>query len=246
MTDGGGETPEEKKQRREVERKRERQRHFWIFIGIIVGVFTIQLVCWCLMDSLITSEEKRGQFGDMFGAVNTLFSGMAFGCIIYTILLQRADLEATRQEMERSADAHEANCALMKEQLKIEELKYKGLMLPVFVDDGGKVSPQGDKPPRLKKYIRNHGQSIRNISIPSITNDKYKILNFERAYVNKMGQFLIIYEFSSTFRGEIPCIAEFVTLDNKVHQVELVLKVNPELEEPDKYELFQREISEKQ
>jgi hypothetical protein len=37
--------------------------------------------------------EARGQFGDMFGVVNTLFTGLAFAGLIYTILLQRKDFE---------------------------------------------------------------------------------------------------------------------------------------------------------
>jgi hypothetical protein len=37
--------------------------------------------------------SKRGQFGDLFGSVNALFSGFAFAGIIYTIYLQRKDLK---------------------------------------------------------------------------------------------------------------------------------------------------------
>jgi hypothetical protein len=55
-----------------------------------------------------------GSFGDAFGTVNALFSGAAFGGIIYTILLQkrelrlqRYELELTRQELRRSAEAQE-------------------------------------------------------------------------------------------------------------------------------------------
>lgn len=43
--------------------------------------------------------EKRGQFGDVFGAVNALFSGLAFAGLIFAILLQREDLELQRQEL---------------------------------------------------------------------------------------------------------------------------------------------------
>ena len=42
----------------------------------------------------------RGQIGDMFGAVNALFSGLAFAGIIYTILLQREELREQRHELE--------------------------------------------------------------------------------------------------------------------------------------------------
>jgi hypothetical protein len=39
----------------------------------------------------------RGQFGDKFGAINSLFAGLAFAGIIFTILLQRGELIETRK-----------------------------------------------------------------------------------------------------------------------------------------------------
>ncbi|MDR6554663.1 hypothetical protein [Paenibacillus qinlingensis] len=47
-------------------------------------------------------EGKRGTFGDMFGAVNSLFSGLAFAGIIYTIYLQRKELTLQREEIQKS------------------------------------------------------------------------------------------------------------------------------------------------
>ena len=44
-------------------------------------------------------DENRGTFGDMFGAVNALFAGLAFAGIIYTIFLQRQELELQRREL---------------------------------------------------------------------------------------------------------------------------------------------------
>ena len=58
--------------------------------------------------------SDRALFGDSFGAINSLFSGLAFAGIIYTILLQRKELalqrqelKGTRLELERSATAQE-------------------------------------------------------------------------------------------------------------------------------------------
>ena len=42
---------------------------------------------------------ERGTFGDMFGGVNSLFSGLAFTGIIFTILLQRKEFELQREEL---------------------------------------------------------------------------------------------------------------------------------------------------
>jgi len=67
-----------------------------------------------LNNHFIGGIEARAQFGDMFGAVNALFSGLAFLGIIYTIYLQRnelalqrGELKLTRDELNRSAQAQE-------------------------------------------------------------------------------------------------------------------------------------------
>lgn len=47
--------------------------------------------------------EDRSSFGSMFGAVGTLFSGLAFAGIIYTTLLQRRDLELQQKALAKQA-----------------------------------------------------------------------------------------------------------------------------------------------
>ncbi|QDV49438.1 hypothetical protein [Gimesia fumaroli] len=65
----------------------EDKRLSWgIFFLLLNFVLFIFLVMWQGI-SYIDSTEERARFGDMFGAVNTLFSGLAFAGIIYTILL---------------------------------------------------------------------------------------------------------------------------------------------------------------
>ena len=46
---------------------------------------------------------ERGTFGDMFGAVNALFSGLAFAGVVIAIVLQSQGLRASREEFIRSA-----------------------------------------------------------------------------------------------------------------------------------------------
>ena len=48
---------------------------------------------------MLYGREDRGTFGDMFGAANALFSGLAFAGIIYAVLLQRKELQLQRQEL---------------------------------------------------------------------------------------------------------------------------------------------------
>lgn len=55
---------------------------------------------WFITLYLLQGDENRGTFGDMFGSVNALFSGLAFGGVIYAILLQRKELKLQRKELE--------------------------------------------------------------------------------------------------------------------------------------------------
>lgn len=71
------------------------------FVLTLVGV----LVLWLLTLGLLFLDKEKGigdtgKFGDMFGAVNALFSGLAFAGMIYAIRLQSLELSKTNEEME--------------------------------------------------------------------------------------------------------------------------------------------------
>ena len=85
---------------------------FAIVIGMVV-------LYWALSANYLPELTNRGLFGDSFGGLTSLFSGLAFAGMIYAIIMQsqelklqreeltltRKELEATRKEQERSANA---------------------------------------------------------------------------------------------------------------------------------------------
>ena len=81
-----------------------------LFIGVIL-VYSVGIFALC---ALWADWEIRAQAGDMTGAINTLFSGLAFVGVIYAIVLQKEELRLqrkeliwTREELQRTADAQE-------------------------------------------------------------------------------------------------------------------------------------------
>lgn len=83
-------------------------KKIFIFISIIVVVVGLWFGSWYYIDNYVLSVSSsdsntaaRGQFGDKFGAINSLFAGLAFAGIIFTILLQRGDLIETRKAISR-------------------------------------------------------------------------------------------------------------------------------------------------
>lgn len=67
---------------------------FWYYAGTWIDR---NIVAGSEIDQI--TAATKGQFGDKFGAVSSLFSGLAFAGIIVTLLLQRRDLSETRSAM---------------------------------------------------------------------------------------------------------------------------------------------------
>ncbi len=69
----------------------------WFVVAFVVIMWatTLGLLYWDDTEKL----GDIGKFGDMFGAVNALFSGLAFAGMIYAIWLQSQELRRTNEEM---------------------------------------------------------------------------------------------------------------------------------------------------
>jgi hypothetical protein len=74
---------------------------FWQIVVVVI-------VLWGAAPLVTLSFERdaaiRGQFGDSYGALNTLFSGLAFGAVFYAIILQRRQLAAQQEELRLTRD----------------------------------------------------------------------------------------------------------------------------------------------
>lgn len=68
-----------------------------IMWSIIITILIIGL--WIATYFLLKNKPQRGTLGDMFGITNALFSGLALGGIIFTILLQKKELGYQRDEL---------------------------------------------------------------------------------------------------------------------------------------------------
>lgn len=72
-------------------------------IKILVALVIVVVLLWLgtpfVIAQIISESQEQGQFGDLFGAVNALFSGLAFAGLFYTIYLQRQELALQRKEL---------------------------------------------------------------------------------------------------------------------------------------------------
>ncbi len=58
-----------------------------------------------------------GTFGDSFGPLTSLYSGLAFAAVVVSIWFQRQDLKQTQEELRASVEAQESMAKVMGDQL---------------------------------------------------------------------------------------------------------------------------------
>lgn len=87
-------------------------------IVLLLWLLTFIAVCYWIKD-----WSERGQFGDLFGSINALFSGLAFAGMIITLHQQHEDLnyqrksiEQTNEEMKRQTEEFDMQNQTLKRQ----------------------------------------------------------------------------------------------------------------------------------
>ena len=98
---------------------------------MIVMVLLLFLANLCLV-FLPYDENERGTFGDQFGAVNALSSGLAFAGLIYTIILQRHDLKLQRRDLRLQREELALTRKEMEEQTAEFEKQNETLKIQRF------------------------------------------------------------------------------------------------------------------
>ncbi len=69
----------------------------WVFV--FFAIYAV-LIMWLSWSSESISLNETGVFGDSFGALTALFSGLAFAGMMITVLLQKDELALQRRELE--------------------------------------------------------------------------------------------------------------------------------------------------
>lgn len=112
-----------------------------LLIKMIVLVVAIWIASTVLIVFGLDNWSDRGTFGDLFGAVNALFSGLAFAGLIYTIVLQKQDLELQRNEiklnrteLKKTAKAQQNSEKALIEQVEQMKVASKLNALKTLID----------------------------------------------------------------------------------------------------------------
>lgn len=98
----------------------------WYFIIFVIVVIAI----WCLNLFLLKGmgSQDRGTFGDMFGVANSIFSGLAFSGVAYSIILQRHEIFEQKVQIKSAMqDAEETK--RIQEQQRFENTFFELIRL---------------------------------------------------------------------------------------------------------------------
>lgn len=101
--------------------------HLRGFLSLCALVALVWAACTLLVYALLPDWSTRGTFGDSFGAVNALFSGLAFAGVIHALNLQREELRAQRAESLETRRVFEAQ---LQEMRTARELVAQPLPIP--------------------------------------------------------------------------------------------------------------------
>jgi len=123
---------------------------------VVIAILLVWIIYGFVVIYTLPDWPERGTFGDMFGAINALFSGLALAGIILAIFLQkqelelqRHELELTRQELARTAEAQEQSREALRTQAYTLNLSAQVSAYTALLEDHR--SPVGAAPEHLRQ-----------------------------------------------------------------------------------------------
>lgn len=94
--------------------------HFSLFVALVIGVVVLLIIYGVVVRLFFSAWTDSGVFGDTFGAINALFSGLAFAGIVFTLIIQRREQAAQRAELESHRKELQLNVTLSAAALLLE------------------------------------------------------------------------------------------------------------------------------
>lgn len=187
----------------------ETKSRLWIWIVVAIGVVLVLWgLNWCGVSKFINEPSNQGTFGDMFGAVNALFSGLAFAGLIITLLyqreelkLQREELQETRKELKGQREEFEEQNKTMKRQ-RFENTFFNMLSLQQEIIANLSIEWKerewnGLEGKRKERVINNKGREVfekiyegnMHIGIKQIVNQEIENYNKYRKLISRFDHY---------------------------------------------------------
>lgn len=96
-------TPDKQPIKDDKVKKKKEKTNYFPFVILVVGIVAIAfwLANWFALDHYYCNVEQRGQFGDRFGMSTSLFGAFTIILLLYTIHLQRKEIDDGKKEFKQ-------------------------------------------------------------------------------------------------------------------------------------------------
>lgn len=112
--------------RRWLKIRKPREQINWYLFGCLASTLVLVWILYMqILRVYVNDWAIQGLFGDQFGALNALFSGLALAGVIFAMVMQKEELELQRKELEKT---HE----IMREQKKETEISRQLQIQPII------------------------------------------------------------------------------------------------------------------
>jgi len=171
----------------------------WCPLIILITIIILLWLAYCIaIIKWIGEWSIRGQFGDLFGGLNTLFSGLAFSALIYAIYLQHKELKLQRLELKQTR----------------EELKGQKLQL----EAQNKTMQKQNFENTFLELLRLHSELVRSIELLTRINEVTKGRNCFKYFYKR---FRDIFQVFSDTKDELEKIKRTNQKLFEQHQADL-------------------------
>ncbi|QDV87168.1 hypothetical protein [Planctomycetes bacterium TBK1r] len=119
-------------------------------IGIVVVVFLVFGILWAANQPL----QYAAPFGDSFGFVNALFSGLAFAGVITAILIQARELRQAFEEQQDAREAHQAVAQLQQRSSIIDAISTLAVLNERVVRPLETIDISACHPTQVSRIVR--------------------------------------------------------------------------------------------
>lgn len=140
-------------------------RKYISIISIASIIFIVSSWYYTYLNLKDLKFDERGTFGDMFGGLNTLFSGLAFCGIIISILLQSSELKMQREEIRQNREelkgskiAQQAQSQSLQKQAENLKISAKLSALNTLVNYYSEKSKININSGDFKRHLDNEGR----------------------------------------------------------------------------------------
>ena len=122
---------------------------FFLIVFVVIGIW---LFTPYAVSSLYPSMIEQGQFGDLYGSINALFSGLAFVGLIFTIYMQKEELALQREELRLQREEMVLSRSELANQVKVQHALFLATIGQIRV---AKVQAEIES---AKMQFQGHGQ----------------------------------------------------------------------------------------